>query len=508
MSTAAPVPADGRAEIRGSRTVLSDYLSLIGGRGSAVVVALLSVLVTTKLLGSEGYGRLNYLLVGSLLIFNIAASWTAPGVLKQGREEVDASGRMGLTTWARLGIVGPLALAMAAVLLVARFAFGLYGGYGATAIALALGYAVVLMLVDHCMYSLEAQGRIKVSAAMQVVARGLPVVGVAGLLVLERSSGVTEVMAVWVGAGLVGAALMLVTLGSAGLRPVRFDRERLHELWRFSLPLLLTTISAFGISWCDIIVIKIFGTFRDVGQYALAYRGYEALLQVTTASISVITPLIVSMRGGARQDLLRLYHSRAVPQLTALSALLLGLLAAPAYVMLPAIFGHEFADASRPMLLLIASLHAYAVATLLMPVLFAFNRTKAVGWTTVAAVIANIAIDVALVPAIGIVGAGIATLAGNLVIAGGIAVRAAREVGEPVARWQLASLPLLAGALPVYVVPSLAGYLASPVAALAAFLLLVRVGRLITAEDEPLFARLRIPAPVRRVLLRAGGVAA
>jgi O-antigen/teichoic acid export membrane protein len=496
------------APVRGARTVLSDYLSVVGARGASVVLSLVSVIVATQLLGTEGYGRLNYLLVVPYLIVSVGSAWSAAAVLTLGREELERDGTLGLTTWARVVTMAPVILLSGLGIVVARVAFGAYSDYDTLILAMALGFALLLVAGEHVVYLLQAAGQMKLSALAQTFQRLALVLGTGALLIFAPDSGLTTYVLVSV----IAAFLILLYTGRAvgrrGFVPARIDRPTVRRLLAFSIPLVTTTLGAFGIRWCDILVIKAYGDFEDVGRYALAYQGYESLMVLTVSAVSVFTPLIVSLNLADRLDVVRDYYLRAVPLVLLVSGVGLGLAVAPTHALVPVVFGDKFGGAADSFVLLYVALQFASAMSLLAAVLLGLERTRALALVTVAGVAINLGLDFALVPSVGIAGAAIATSTANAAMAFWMSGTVARVLGTHPARLISAALPLAAGLVPVLAWPGLAGYLAAPVAAVVVAAILARFTRLVEPEDADLLARLRVPERVAGPLGRAVRVAA
>src|SRR5437588_5209611 len=106
--------ADDRTNIRGMRTVFSDYASQVGARLGSALLSLVAVMLTTRFLNPAGYGAFAYFFVVATLIFTITSAWTSTAVSRYAREELEARGRMAAVTWGRAVITLPVA-ALAAV---------------------------------------------------------------------------------------------------------------------------------------------------------------------------------------------------------------------------------------------------------------------------------------------------------------------------------------------------------------------------------------------------------
>jgi O-antigen/teichoic acid export membrane protein len=87
-----------------------------------------------------------------------------------------------------------------------------------------------------------------------------------------------------------------------------------------------------------------------------------------------------------------------------------GLASVPLLLLLPTVFGEEFRDSAVPLMLLLCGATLFAPYIATVSAMIGSGRTRLLAWTTLGAAALNLILDIALVPRIGIVGAGIATL--------------------------------------------------------------------------------------------------
>ncbi len=474
---------------------------MLVSRGIAAIAAPLMVIFTTAILGVAGYGRLNLLLIAPALVFSIAAQWSSAAPLTLGREEIERDGSLGRTTWSRFALIAPLFVLALAVVVIGRLAFGLYADYSWTLVLLALAQAPVLILGEHVVALLQAAGRMAKSALSEIVQR-LLVIGAIGGLLAAGASTLTPVLWAMVAGAAAGAAIAVFQIGGTGFRPLVVTREEVRRMLVFSLPLVLATLGSFVVRWCDVVVIEILGTIEEVGQYAVAYQGYMALFALTVAAVSVFTPLLTSMRVAERPELVARYVTRGVPLGVLLSATAAGTCVAAVHGLLPVVLGDDFAASADPLAILILALQAVMVISFAIPVLLSHGQNRALGVLAIVAAALNIALDVALVAAIGIDGAALATVFAQFVLAALIVRVAARTVEVPVPPWAIASLPALLGVLGVLLLPTPWAYVVAPLAALAAAAALARFTSMIGPEERRFVESLELPAVVRRLLLR------
>ena len=496
--------ATERQQVRGAATVFSDYASVLGARVGAALLSLGSVLMMTRILGPDGYGVVAYVSVVALLIFTVTSAWTSTAVSRYGREEFEDRGSTIAVTWSRVRLTAPL-LALAALIVVA---IKLAGGFppqlswGLIWLAISLGAALVVS--EHVVYSLEATGRMKTSAAQLLTRQLLVLAGLAAIVVAGVGESPEVVAAILVAGAAISALLFGSRITRISLWPPRSDPELGRRILRFSIPLIAFTVSQYAIRSVDLIVIGAFAGAATVGVYAVAYQAYGVLQQLTTVPGPVLTPLFVSLKTAEREDVIDRYVERAIPQLTLIAATIAGVAVAFVGIVVPAVFGDAFAGASDPLSILLFATVLGFVTNLLGPVIVLHERTKGIGVVNLAAALVNVVGDIALVGPAGLhlVGPAIATtVAMAVIVVGYVAIVrdcTSADVGLPA----LALLPGAAGLIPALL---LTHALALPVAIAATGICAATVAlyaRPFDRDDLELISRLDIPTPLKRLTIR------
>jgi O-antigen/teichoic acid export membrane protein len=496
--------ATEQRQVRGAATVFSDYASVLGARVAAALLSLVSVLVMTRILGPGGYGLVAYVSVIALLIVTVTSAWTSTAVSRYGREEFELDGSTLAVTWSRLQLTAPL-LGIAGLIVVS---IKLAGGFppqlswDLTWLAILLG--VVLVFSEHIVYSLEAMGRMKTSAAQLVTRQMAVLAGLAVILVVGVDQSPEVVALILVAAAGISAFVFGSSIRRISLWPPTSNPRLRRQMLRFSVPLVAFTLSQYAIRSVDLIVIGAFAGATTLGVYAIAYQAYAVLQQLTTASGPVLTPLFVSLRMAEREELVDRYVARAIPQLTLIAATLMGFTVAFVGILVPAVFGDAFAGASDPLAVLLLATVLGFVANLLAPVVVLHERTKGIGVVNVVAALVNIVGDVVLVGPAGLqlVGPAIATSAALVTIVVGYVIIVRDCTSVHVALPMTSLLPCVAGLIPALV---LTHALAVPVAIAATAVCATAVAlcaKPFDRDDLDLISRLDIPRPLKRLTVR------
>lgn len=200
-------------------------------------------------------------------------------------------------------------------------------------------------------------------------------------------------------------ALALVAVLTKGMFRLTFDRARLRQMLDYSAPLVLSNAGVFLNLFADRLVIQHLRSVADVGIYAVGNRVAMVIALLLTGFLGAATPLFLSQHEDPETPeqmarIFRLFAALACVMFLALSLFatpLVRILSAPAY---------QSAATVVP-LLVVATL--FANIYMFAPGLMIAKRTRTMAKVTLTAGVANLVLALALVPPLGIVGAGIAT---------------------------------------------------------------------------------------------------
>jgi O-antigen/teichoic acid export membrane protein len=228
-----------------------------------------------------------------------------------------------------------------------------------------------------------------------------------------------QISAVFLGFGVAGLAGGFVGGLIAGgianfryldLKLVRFRLSHLKNLSGFSFWIFLTASGSLVFSYADTILIGFFMSNADVGIYRTAFQLTSIATFTTLAFHTVLYPKISNW--GAHKQVREIENSLARAFTYSL------LLAIPTCVggwilgerLLYFLYGASFVEGTSALyfLLLVQVVNVFMFLGTMS--LTALNRPKDAFWITVIAATANILLDLALIPLIGITGAAVATL--------------------------------------------------------------------------------------------------
>jgi O-antigen/teichoic acid export membrane protein len=228
-----------------------------------------------------------------------------------------------------------------------------------------------------------------------------------------------QITAVFLGFGVAGLAGGFVGGLIAGgianfryldLKLVWFGISHLKNLSSFSFWIFLTTSGSLVFTYADTILIGFFMSNADVGIYRTAFQLTSVATFTTLAFHTVLYPKISNwgakgLTGEIENSLARAYtYSLLLAIPTCIGGWILG------DSLLYFLYGASFVEGTTALYFLLIVQVVNVFMFLGTMSLTALNRPKDAFWITVIAAIANIILDIALIPVMGITGAAVATL--------------------------------------------------------------------------------------------------
>lgn len=223
--------------------------------------------------------------------------------------------------------------------------------------------------------------------------------GARGLLIGSYASGAVVVL-----------ALIFVHRRRLSLR---FERPLLRRLMRFGLPTMPAELSLYGLNFVDrLIIIHVAGP-PQAGLYSIAVKFAQGVNVLVRGFQLAWPPLAYSIRD---DDEARRVYATVVTLFVAGCAFVVTGMWLLSRWLVRALAAPEFFDSYKAIGLLTVAATLYALYMVLVVILGRTGRTEFNFPATGAALVANIALNLALVPPLGIVGAAIALVASYIVV--------------------------------------------------------------------------------------------
>jgi O-antigen/teichoic acid export membrane protein len=392
-----------------SRTA-ANFSHLLGSHAVGRLLAFLALPITLRLLVPEEYAKLSLfatitLMTGALL------NWPTNAMGRFGREEFVRDATCRRTFWAVFWIRVPLRLLALAAIWVLQARILQFVQLPPMALWLLAAW-VLLGGSSGLPELLQAQGRYGASAwILQLPA----LVNLAFVLLMAAAwlpvNVLTLALSFCIGSILLAGGFMLSVRHS--VTPPVLERAWTGRILAFSWPFLIHGGAVYALDYIDTVTLRCYMPMAAVGIYAVAYN----LNIYARSPIAMLSPLIqphlVTAYLEGRMDRVSWFYRRIVPQVS----LAVGQLAALLVLLLPAIalvVGPRFSKALPAFSLLVGGMGWQAMTVLMTPLFYASGRVGCHIAAYVAMALVNLAVDVALVPRIGLMGAAVGKIAADV----------------------------------------------------------------------------------------------
>jgi O-antigen/teichoic acid export membrane protein len=410
-------------------------------------------MLLARRLGAEGMGGWTYAfsfvsVFLYLFHFNLGTLFTREAAARPGHEQALLDRFLPLRV--ALGLAGLAALVPVAWALRAQAPPGLVMVFGA---AVALG-----MVGDIYRAVFRARQRMAYEAGLNFLERALSsLLGAAALIAGWRLAGTA---AAWSVGALVAAVAAVLLARRAGLhRPPSISLSGSGEILRQAVPLLLLGI--FGTIYFrqDVLFLRWLRTEREVGLYGAAYRLFEMFVFLPGSLSLAYLPAAAAARGRSASEYRALFRRTLMLAFTLGCPLALGLAFRTGDVV-RLLFGGQFGPSVAAARVLVWTLPFYFASTVQRSTLVVGRRQALPAVAVGVAIVINAALNLVLIPRMGILGAAWATLVTEILLVGIQGAFLAREVrlvdqlapaGRPLlAAGGLAGVLWLARPLPVW----------------------------------------------------------
>lgn len=224
------------------------------------------------------------------------------------------------------------------------------------------------------------------------------------------------------------------------------DRPLLRRMLRFGAPTMPAELSLYSLQVIDRVILVRYVGVAELGLYALAFKFSQAIQIVVRGFQLAWPPLAYSIRD---DDEARRAYAVVLTAFTALSAFIVVGMWLEARWMVRLLAAPVYFDSFKVIGPLALGAALYGVYLALVVILGRTGRTDLSFPVTIVATIANVALNLALVPPYGIVGAGVALIASYVIVNVLLGVVTHRLFPIP---WQWGRLALIVGAAAALIV--------------------------------------------------------
>jgi O-antigen/teichoic acid export membrane protein len=301
-----------------------------------------------------------------------------------------------------------------------------------------------------------------------------------------------------VGSYAAGAAFVLVLIALQWPRlSLRFDRGLMRRLFRFGAPTMPAEVSLYLLNFVDrLIIVRSLG-LAEAGLYSLGVKFAQAVNVLVRGFQLAWPPLAYSIR---EDDEARRVYATVVTLFVAGCAWVVAGMWLLSRWIVRALADPKFFDSFEVIGLISTAVTLYALYLVLVVILGRTGRTEFNLPAAIAALVANVVLNLLLVPPLGIVGAGLALVASYVLVLGLMYVFTQRLFPVPYEWGRLLrvafAVAALVGIAEVFVPTSGALGLLIRTALFAAYPLLLLGSGFFTAGERRWLSRLRHPGEV------------
>jgi O-antigen/teichoic acid export membrane protein len=377
-------------------------------------VALIVVVIFTRLLTPEQFGLYALIIVYGELLDAVMLSWNRLAFLRfyyrsdsQKAGDLMPGAVLVLAVGLLLGAGGGAAIAISAKA-TASFVFYL----------LLMLYFVANGLLRFSLNILRARERLTLYVVLEIIR---PLLGLLAAWILVQAQGAVYT---WLVIGMFGVtAIFSLTLFISSLNGFRWggaDWPLFWEMMRYGAPLLMVFLWAQVINVSDRFLLNLLSGSAAVGVYAAGYALAKPSLEIlfNIVNLGAFPQLVKAYEQGERESAREVLRSKVsmmlflcIPTLAAII-----LLAEP---LADILLGEAYRE-NAPAVMRLAGFAAFfaGLKSFVFDQVFHLERKSMLqGYTLVPAVIVNVGLNLLLIPSYGVVGAAWATLTGYVVAA-------------------------------------------------------------------------------------------
>jgi O-antigen/teichoic acid export membrane protein len=275
---------------------------------------------------------------------------------------------------------------------------------------ISIGGLWVLTLIEYLLTLFRLEERARAFFVTTIV-NVLAAIALTVILVVGLGEGARGLL---IGSYASGAIVVLALIFIHRRRlSLRFEVPLLRRLMRFGLPTMPAELSLYGLNFVDRLIIVHVAGLPEAGLYSLGVKFAQAVNVLVRGFQLAWPPLAYSIRD---DDEARRVYATVVTLFAAGCAFVVTGMWLLSRWLVRALAAPEFFGSYKVIGLIATATTLYALYMVLVVILGRTGRTEFNFPATAAALVANIALNLALVPPLGIVGAGIALVASYVVV--------------------------------------------------------------------------------------------
>jgi len=386
--------------------------TMVATLGAALFGLGLSILLA-RMLGPEANGLYALALLLPMMLanfLNLGINSASVYYIGRGDVSVRRALKMNLALWLPLSVAG----FVTAAVVITQFSDSWFPGIPTSLMWLAMPVFPVSLLQMFMLGVLHARQDFRRYNAVHLL-QPFVTLALAVCTLLLTDWGVSGVVGAFLLGQILGLAVTTLYLVPHWRAERATDTDDQHETWNtyarkcisYGFKAHLSTIAAFVNYRMDLFFVNLYLTPALAGVYSISIQIAEKLWIVSKVASTVLLPRLVELHSEEEKRLvLTPLVFRFVMMLTLLGSLAMAIVAAP---IINALWGAEFRDSTRVLLLLLPGIVLGSGSRILANDLSARGKPEINFYISVAVLVGNVILNIMLIPRLGIIGGAIST---------------------------------------------------------------------------------------------------
>lgn len=487
----------GLSEHAGVKTIFADSVSLVSSNILRFPLQLLSIMIITRMLGAEGYGKITLYTMITGLGVTIVMDWTSGGLVRFACEEFEKDQKIHLVFWARNLII----LICLLLCVTAGFFFtnniSTYIGIPEWSIFLLIFSLLSEAVFNYAGYILQSIRKMKEFAFIQFLGTATMIISLCIAWVVFEVN-IFVVIIASVGALFLASVFAMAYIPKHILTPIKIDKNVLKELLLFSYPVIISVGAIYVINWIDVIIINKYFHSSDVGRYQLAFQCFSFASAIIAVISTVTIPIMISFKVKKREDLIIRYLEKISAQGILLWSVIVGIGLTFSEIVFTVFFGLDFQLSAFYFSILAIGLALNAISVFYTAVLMAYKLIKHAALISITVAVVKTVGDLALIPTIGTLGAVISTIVSIAVAALFYLIICQRHLKENL-WWQIfMTLPAGVSLLLYLLIPGYLGVCAGFTGSILCGYLIAKRIKLFSINDLEFLDSIKMPLHLKK----------
>jgi len=392
-----------------------NYLSLGAGQAGAYISQFLLTIIIARVIQPAGFGILSLFLMISGIFCMLLIDWPNSSIIRYGKKEFIETERISEIFWARFIILlVTFLVALFTILFFKDFIDDYIGIKNASFLIIVYVCSSSMILFMSSIF--QTTGKIKLFGLMNFISKFSLLVLVTMIIINFHSLTITDTILLYIFSQIIVVIVGIAAINKKWLFPIKISKEMILTILIFSWPMIFGALSAILLDYVSTILIKTYLTINDVGIYSVAYMVMTILSMIILSLPSLFLPIVASIKVQQRTHIIIEFMNEIIPQGVFLWSLFVSLLAIICSFCLPIIFGQSFAQATKPLLILLLGLSFMSISAFHTSILVNYDLMKKLVIMSILIAILNLIGSLILIPMIGLNGAALATACSYAII--------------------------------------------------------------------------------------------